>query len=43
MLQFAKHMRLRRNEDQGVEALHLRIGRGTPMEGVAETKFGAQM
>jgi hypothetical protein len=37
-------MRLRRNEDQGVEALSLlRIGSGTPMEGVAETKFGAEM
>jgi hypothetical protein len=36
-------MRLRRNEDQGVDALPLlRIGSGTPMEGVAETKFGAE-
>jgi hypothetical protein len=35
-------MRLRRNEDQGVDALPLlRIGSRTPMEGVAE-KFGAE-
>jgi hypothetical protein len=34
-------MRLRRKEDQGVDALPLlRIGSGMPMEGVAETKFG---
>jgi hypothetical protein len=37
-------MRFRRNKDQGVDTfLLLRIGRGTPMEGVAETKFGAEM
>ena len=36
-------MRLRRNKDQGVDALPLlRIGSGTSMEGVAETKFGAE-
>jgi hypothetical protein len=36
-------MRLRRNEDQGVAALPLlRIGSRTPMEGVAETNFGAE-
>ena len=36
-------MRLRRNKDQGVDALPLlRIGSGAPMEGVAETKFGAE-
>jgi hypothetical protein len=36
-------MRLRRNEDQGVDTLPLlRIGSRTPMEGVAETKFGAE-
>ena len=39
-----KHRRLRRNEDQGVDALPLvTIGSGTPMEEVAETKFGAEM
>jgi hypothetical protein len=37
-------MRLRRNDDQGVDALpHLRIGSRTPMEGVSEMKFGAEM
>ena len=42
-MQFVKHMRLRRNEDQGVDALPLlRIGSRTPMEGVAERKFGAE-
>jgi hypothetical protein len=36
-------MRLRRTEDQGVDALPLLgIGSGTPMEGVAEMKFGAE-
>ena len=36
-------MRLRRNEDQGVDTLPLlRMGSGMPMEGVAETKFGAE-
>jgi hypothetical protein len=36
-------MRLRRNEDQGVDDLPLlRIGSRMPMEGVAETKFGAE-
>jgi hypothetical protein len=36
-------MRLRMNEDQSVDVLPLlRIGSGTPMEGVAETKFGAK-
>jgi hypothetical protein len=42
-IQFAKHMILRREEDQGVDTLLLlRIRRRTPMEGVAETKFGAE-
>jgi hypothetical protein len=37
-------MRLRRNKDQGVDTLPLlRIGSRMPMEGVAETKFGAEM
>jgi hypothetical protein len=36
-------MRLRRNKVQGVDALPiLRIGSRTPMEGVAEMKFGAE-
>jgi hypothetical protein len=40
-IQFAKHMKLKKNEDQSVE-LVLRIGNKTPMEGVTETKFGAE-
>jgi hypothetical protein len=36
-------MRLRRNEDQGVDTLPLvRIGSRKPMKGVAESKFGAE-
>ena len=44
-LQFAKHMKLKKNEDQSVDILPLqgqRIGNKTPMEGVTETKFGAE-
>jgi hypothetical protein len=42
-LQGEKHMKLK-NEDQSVVTLPLlRIGNKTPMEGVTETKFGAQM
>jgi hypothetical protein len=41
-LQIAKHMKLKKNEDQSVNTLLLlRIGNKTPMEGVTETKFGA--
>jgi hypothetical protein len=41
-IQFAKHMKLKKNEDQSVDTLPLlRIGNKTPMEGVTETKFGA--
>jgi hypothetical protein len=41
-IQFAKHMKLK-NEDQSVDTLPLlRIGNKTPMEGVTETKFGAE-
>jgi hypothetical protein len=41
-IQFAKHMKLKKNEDQSVDTLPLlRIGNKTPMEGVRETKFGA--
>jgi hypothetical protein len=41
-IQFAKHMILKKNEDQSVNTLPLlRIGNKTPMEGVTETKFGA--
>jgi hypothetical protein len=42
-LQFAKHMKLKKNRDQSVDTLPLlRIGNKTPMEGVTETKFGAE-
>jgi hypothetical protein len=41
-IQFAKRMKLNKNEDQIVDTLPLlRIGNKTPMEGVTETKFGA--
>ena len=41
---FAKHMKLKKNEDQSVYTLPLlRIGNKTPMEGVTETQFGAEM
>ena len=43
-IQFAKHMKLKKNEDQSVVTLPLlRIGNKIPMEGVTETKFGAEM
>jgi len=42
-IQFAKRMKLKKNEDQSVDTLSLlRIGNKTPMEGVTETKFGAE-
>jgi hypothetical protein len=35
-------MKLKKNEDQSVDTLPLfRIGNKTPVEGIAETKFGA--
>jgi hypothetical protein len=43
-IQFAKRMKLKKNEDQSVDTLPLlRIENKTPMEGVTETKFGAVM
>jgi hypothetical protein len=43
-IQFAKHMKLKKNEDQSVDTLPLlRIGSKTPMEGVTEPNFGAEM
>ena len=43
-IQFAEHMKLKKKEDQSVVTLPpLRIGNKTPMEGVTETKFGAEM
>jgi hypothetical protein len=39
----AKHMELKKNEDQNVDTLPLlRIATKTLMEGVRETKFGAE-
>ena len=35
-------MKLKKNEDQSVVILPLRIGNKTSMEGVTETKFGAE-
>ena len=36
-------MKHKKNEDENVDTLaHLRIGKKTPMEGVTETKFGAE-
>ena len=44
-IQFAKQMKLKKNEDQkSVDTLPLlRIGSKTPMERVTETKFGDEM
>jgi hypothetical protein len=37
-------MKLKKNEDQSVDTLSLlTIGNKTPMEGVTETQFGAEM
>jgi hypothetical protein len=37
-------MKLKKNKDQGMDTLPLlRIGNKTPMEGVIEPKFGAEM
>ena len=39
-----KHMKLKKNKDQSVDTLPLlRIWNKTPMEGVTETKFGAEI
>jgi hypothetical protein len=44
MIQFAKHMKLKKKEDQSVDTLFLhRLGNKMPMEGVTETKFEAEM
>jgi hypothetical protein len=43
MIQFAKHVKLKNNEDQIVDTLPLfRTGDKTRMEGVTETKSGAE-
>ena len=41
-IQFAKYMKLKKNEDQNVGTVRLRRGNKTPMEGVTDTKFGAK-
>jgi hypothetical protein len=42
-MQFVKHMKLKKNEDQSVDTLPLlRVGNKTPMEGVREAKFGSE-
>ena len=43
-MQFAKHMKLGKNEDQGVDTLPLLgIGSKAPMERATETEFEAEM
>jgi hypothetical protein len=43
-IQFAKHKKIKKNEDQSVDtSFLLRIGNKIPMEVVTETKFGAKM
>jgi hypothetical protein len=43
-IQFAKHMKLKKKEDQSLDtAFLLRMGKKIPMEGVTEIKFGAEM
>jgi hypothetical protein len=43
-IQFAKHMKLKKKEDQSVDtSFLLRMGSKIPMEGVTETKFGAEI
>ena len=42
-IQFAKHMKLKKKEDQSVgTSFLLRMGNKIPVEGVTETKFGAE-
>jgi hypothetical protein len=43
-IQFAKHMKLKKKEDQSVDTSFLpRMCNKTPMEGVTETKFRTEM
>jgi hypothetical protein len=43
MIQFAKHMKLKKKEEQSVDTLVLlKMGNKTPKEGVTETKFRAE-
>jgi hypothetical protein len=42
-IQFAKHMKLKKKEDQSMNSLILlRRGNKIPMEGITEAKFGAE-
>jgi hypothetical protein len=42
-IQFAKHKKIKKKEDQYVDtSFLLRTGNKIPMEGVTETKFGAE-
>jgi hypothetical protein len=42
-IQFAKHKKIKKKEDQHVDtSFFLRIGNKIPMEGVTETKLGAE-
>jgi hypothetical protein len=42
-MQFAKHMKLKKKEDQSVDTSSLlRMGNKIPMKGVTETKFGGE-
>jgi hypothetical protein len=42
-IQFAKHMKLKKKEDQSVDtSIFLRRGNKIPIEGVTETKCGAE-
>jgi hypothetical protein len=42
-IQFAKHMKLKKKEDQSVDtSILLRRGNRIPMEGLTETKCGAE-
>jgi hypothetical protein len=43
-MQFAKHMKHKKKEDQSVDTLFLlRMGNKIKMLGVTETKFGAEL
>jgi hypothetical protein len=43
-IQFAKHMKLKKKEEQSMDTTFLlRMGNKIPMKGFAETKFGAEM
>jgi hypothetical protein len=42
-IQFAKHKKIKKKDDQRVDtSFLLRIGNKIPMEGVTETRFGAK-